>query len=55
MGGKEEDKGKKQRGKNRKEWRAWRARLGLRGHASEESERDTGVAAGTVAPLLRLH
>lgn len=47
-------KEKEQRGKERKEWRAWRARLGLRGHTSEEAERDTVVAAGMVAPLLRL-
>lgn len=29
--------------KERKEWWVWRARLGLRGHISEEAERDTGV------------
>lgn len=49
------DKEKKQRGKERKEWRVWRARFGLRGHMSEVAERDTVVAAGMVAPLLRLH
>lgn len=48
-------KGKEQRGMERKEWRAWRARLGLRGHMSEDAQRDTGVAAGMVAPLLFLH
>lgn len=53
--GREEDKGMEQRGKTRKEWRVWRARLGLQGYTSEEAERDIGVAAGMVAPLLRLH
>lgn len=48
-------KGNKQSGKERKEWRAWRARLGLRGQMSEEAERDTVVAVGMVAPLLCLH
>lgn len=31
-----------------------RARLGLQGNTSEEAEKDTGVAAGMVAPLLLL-
>lgn len=53
--GREEDKGEEQGGKERNERRAWRARLRLQGDASEEAERDMGVAAGMVAPLLRLH
>lgn len=51
---KEEYKGEEQGEKKRNEWRAWRARLQLWGHVNEEAERDTGVAAGVVAPLRRL-
>lgn len=49
-----EYKGEEQGEKKRNEWRAWRARLQLWGHVNEEAERDTGVAAGVVAPLRRL-
>lgn len=44
--------GNLQSGKERKEQGDGRARLGLWGDASKDTERETVVAAGTVAQLL---